>query len=337
MIVIALGAANQAGLPNRASRASRAGRAGRASSGERGERGGRGRRGGFSLVELLLVIAIISLLVSIALPSLSRAKDLARRAVCISNLHRLATAVQGYAATYDSSLPPDRLPYNADGTVYSNDYGRDKPRWQWFVIQGGMPVIEKSRYPTAAAFQAATEMSSDQFLCPALRDSKASDIRDGAYGYNHMYLGCGRPAVYVADTRYRPVNWPVSIDRVYNSSQTVVLADSRGAIDSPQMIVREHSYTLDPPRLAVSVGVSKFGPQDDPDDPLQHASIPSTLNNSPADSRHLDRANVAFMDGHVKSKPLEALGYKTDSGGVVIKNDPAGTNELWTGREQDEP
>ena len=53
-------------------------------------------RTGFTLIELLVVIAIISLLVSILLPSLRRAKDLARAAVCMSNLRNIGTAAAMY-------------------------------------------------------------------------------------------------------------------------------------------------------------------------------------------------------------------------------------------------
>ena len=50
----------------------------------------------FTLIELLVVIAIISLLVSILLPSLNRAKDLAKQSVCLSNLKSIGIAVQFY-------------------------------------------------------------------------------------------------------------------------------------------------------------------------------------------------------------------------------------------------
>lgn len=63
---------------------------------------------GFTLIELLVVIAIISLLVSILLPSLNKAKELARGVVCASNLRNLATAAGLYAHDHDGMLLRDR-------------------------------------------------------------------------------------------------------------------------------------------------------------------------------------------------------------------------------------
>jgi prepilin-type N-terminal cleavage/methylation domain-containing protein/prepilin-type processing-associated H-X9-DG protein len=71
---------------------------------------GRGSRG-FSLVELLVVIAIIALLASILLPSLSTAKESARRVQCINNLRQLAITWEVYADDHN-----ERLPLNGYGT-----------------------------------------------------------------------------------------------------------------------------------------------------------------------------------------------------------------------------
>ncbi len=60
---------------------------------------------GFTLIELLVVIAIISLLVSILLPSLTKAKELARRVACASNLHNLGVGFHIYASESDAFLP----------------------------------------------------------------------------------------------------------------------------------------------------------------------------------------------------------------------------------------
>ncbi len=63
-----------------------------------------GRRG-FTLVELLVVVAIIALLVSILLPSLGRAKEQARMVSCMSNLRGLHLAFAYYTAENNNWWP----------------------------------------------------------------------------------------------------------------------------------------------------------------------------------------------------------------------------------------
>lgn len=61
--------------------------------------------GGFTLIELLVVIAIISLLVSILLPSLTKARDLARTVMCMTQLRNLGLATAQYMTDYNNYYP----------------------------------------------------------------------------------------------------------------------------------------------------------------------------------------------------------------------------------------
>jgi len=63
-------------------------------------------RHGFTLVELLTVIAIIALLLGLLAPTLSRATELARRAACKSLFHQQLTAVTQYATNNEGKLLP---------------------------------------------------------------------------------------------------------------------------------------------------------------------------------------------------------------------------------------
>ncbi len=65
----------------------------------------RAGRGGFTLIEVLVVVAILALLVSILLPSLAKARENGRAAQCLSNLKQTGTAISFYVNDNRSSLP----------------------------------------------------------------------------------------------------------------------------------------------------------------------------------------------------------------------------------------
>ncbi len=65
------------------------------------------RRVGFTLIELLVVIAIIGILASMVFPVFARARESARKAVCLSNVKNIALAIQMYLADNNDVLPPD--------------------------------------------------------------------------------------------------------------------------------------------------------------------------------------------------------------------------------------
>lgn len=71
------------------------------------------RRGAFTLVELLVVVAILSLLLMLLTPTLRRAKYLALRVVCLSNMDQQHTALYNYA-TGNRGLFPYRNEHSPD-------------------------------------------------------------------------------------------------------------------------------------------------------------------------------------------------------------------------------
>lgn len=70
---------------------------------------GRGRVArwqGFTLVELLAVIAILGVLVALASPVVGKARSAAQQSKCLSNQRQIGTALHGYANDHDGEFPP---------------------------------------------------------------------------------------------------------------------------------------------------------------------------------------------------------------------------------------
>jgi len=81
---------------------------------------GRAARRGFTLIELLVVITIIAILAAMLLPVLGRAREGARRALCLSNLKQIGLSFRMYAEDYDGFFPDARGP--ATGSWYILTY-----------------------------------------------------------------------------------------------------------------------------------------------------------------------------------------------------------------------
>ena len=144
------------------------------------QHGRRRRPGGFTLVELLVVVAIIALLATMVIPSVGRALDYARKVECISNLRSINTAFAMYLTEHQGRFFPYQEHVDG-GTLWYWGY---EPQGGAGLPEGQRP-IEKNRARLAPYFAT----GDDRAACANMPsgDDYKSKFNRPSYGYGINY------------------------------------------------------------------------------------------------------------------------------------------------------
>ena len=149
----------------------------------------------FTLIELLVVIAIIALLVSILVPSLTKARDMAKKAVCSTTMSNHGKSVAMYMSRYDSypHLAPwpwmyPQLRLLSEGTP--TDATNGWPKFYGVLETNDLAGAEKTTWGVWYYDGAISEIW-DGCLCPAMDAPAilmaANNAGNFPYNGNFMY------------------------------------------------------------------------------------------------------------------------------------------------------
>jgi prepilin-type N-terminal cleavage/methylation domain-containing protein len=137
------------------------------------------RRKGFTLIELLVVVAIIALLISILLPSLARAREITKRAVCASNLKGVGQGMKVYSNDNADWFPI--APFTENTTQTGNATAIDfigKMANNLVTINTGTAQLSVV-HPSRSLFLLVIDgtCTAKQFICPSSGDGE-DDMRN---------------------------------------------------------------------------------------------------------------------------------------------------------------
>jgi len=316
------------------------------------------RRRGFTLIELLVVIAIIGILAAMVFPVFARARESARKAVCLSNIKNIALAVQMYLGDFDDTFPPgehrpevrewflanadccceDRIrgpnPYLFYPAIL-DEYVRNREVWQcgssqfvqsWYVISntsvganGDWWEAVKAQIGNCPGVRQCTNC-----IPPGWGGTATDFIAQECNGRTDNASGAvfemtlGTAPRWAIDAKLGSLDDPVKYPIVYDASAVVIGANRTSWIAYPD------SCRLD--------GVAACGCGGDwencswsipcsvdQNEPRFATDVQFRKDNCP--TRHLGGSNIGFADGHAKWFTAEAILWGGEDVGTGYASD----------------
>ena len=229
---------------------------------------------GFTLIELLVVISIIALLIAMLLPAVKRARDIARQAMCGSNLRQVTLSLHAYTGDYGQLFPP------VWGGLGAGQGGTHSSHVNWSRLLYGRYVNSRPLFtcPSQSADTEPFHAGTPDFW----RDQAALQPQTpgASYTYNTYLHPDGRD--YLHPDPADPLTG-LTLEEVAQPAACPIVVDSLWMW-----------------------GVERYQPSDAPDVGPWADETFCWWRNAPAPRHPDDNASFAFVDGHVA---LHAAGW----------------------------
>jgi len=145
------------------------------------------RRPAFTMLELLVTLAVVAVLIALLLPAVQMAREAARRVRCKNNLKQIGVALHNYLDTHGVFPPSSCIEL---GTVFAGNNG------SWSIHGRLMPFMELENAANLIDLQTAWDaqvgtgvptMRVPNYLCPSDPGDKVRINSDGPYTYPQNY------------------------------------------------------------------------------------------------------------------------------------------------------
>ena len=214
----------------------------------------------FTLIELLVVISIIALLVSILMPSLNKAREMARMTACLSNCKQAGTALQMYASENDDWLPG---PNTSGHVVGSGGGGSSTSRTPVQNMDWMSPIMGKMLSLPDDRVKRFIQLSNHDFSCPSNRIyydyeyggpliPDIQSVKQVSYNASLAFLtyssSTGKASPYVTDSEYGngmvPNNYVPKINKVGRPSEKVFMMEGSRYLRTADMQISLNAFNF---------------------------------------------------------------------------------------------
>ena len=259
----------------------------------------------FTLVELLVAIAIIGILIALLLPAIQQARESARRMQCANNLKQLALATHGYADVH-GKLPPSGIVESktlsdpASGTTYPVFDQRSGKMFSWAVLL--LPFVEENNlYNLFDQSKSVLEQPNEPqrhtvptYLCPS------DSARSTSYA----------DPEFTADKQFAKGNYAAYVSPMHSDLQ---LLYPGALISTGQKLSRVTDG------LSKTIVFSEVRTLDDPRDERGVWALPWNASSLLALDMHHDKPSVGTY--FAEYQPLAAYAYQSQTPNTVGPNE----------------